>query len=172
MGLLFLVVAMANPAFAQTADVPLTSEIVGNFIESYPEVRAKAEELKAQYEVPEGTDVTAWQAWAAVGAAKNELDAAVQAHGFADFNTWLQTFSTIARAYAFVREGGALDTKMADAMEKVQNDPNIPEGQKELILQQLKHSSAAIAGMRPSEDSLKAVEAQAERLKGLFDDNS
>jgi hypothetical protein len=155
---------------AQSTSVPLTPEIVENFIASYPEVRAKAAELRSQYEVPDGNDATAWQAWGAVGAAKSQLDAAVQPHGFADFNDWLQTFSTIARAYAFVREGGALDTKLTEAIEKVRNDPNIPDGQKEMILQQLQHSGTAIAGMRPAEESLKAVEPYSEQLKKTLDD--
>jgi hypothetical protein len=161
----------AKTVLAQTVEVPLTPDIVEGFIASYPDVRAKGEELKAQHDVPGGNDVTAWQAWIAVGAAKSQLDAAVQAYGFSDFNTWLQTFSTIARAYAFVREGSALDTKLTEAIEKVRNDPNIPDGQKEMILQQLQHSGAAIASMRPSEESLKAVEPYSEQLKNTLDNN-
>ena len=60
---------------------------------------------------------------------------------------------------------------MAEAIEKVRNDPNIPAAQKELILQQLQHSNAAIAGMRPSEESLKAVEPYGEQLKAMFDND-
>jgi hypothetical protein len=170
-GLSLLVFASGQNAFAQSTEVPLTFEIVENFIASYPEVRAKGEELKTEYEVPEGNTSTAFQAWAAVGGAKSALDTTVQAHGFADFSEWLQTFSSVARAYAFVREGGALDSEMAEAIEKVRNDPNIPDGQKEMILQQLQHSSAAIAGMRPPQESIDAVEPYSEQLKTVLDDN-
>jgi hypothetical protein len=171
-GLLILMAVAGQPAFTQMAEVPLTPETVENFIASYPEVRAAGEELKAQYDVPEGDDMSAWQTWRAVGAANSELSAVTQRYGFADFNAWLQTFSTIARAYAFAREGGEIDSQMAEAIEKVRNDPNIPAAQKELILQQLQHSNAAIAGMRPSEESLNAVEPYGEQLKALFDKDS
>jgi hypothetical protein len=129
----------------------LTVDIVGNFAASYSDVKAKADELSAEYDVPDGgTATAAWQAWMGVGGAKVELDASVSAHGFADFGAWIQAFSAIARAYAFAKDGGALDNDMAAALEKIKDDPSIPQAQKDMLLQQLQASAGAIASMRPT----------------------
>lgn len=159
-------------ASSQTGDIALTSAMVEKFAASYASVRAKADELSAKYEVPEGdTATSAWQAWMGVGGAKAELDAAVAGHGFADFGTWLQVFSSVARAYAFAKDGGALDNDMAQALAQIQNDPNIPQAQKDMLLQQLQASAGAISSMRPSQENIDAVVPYIDQLSVVFEDN-
>jgi hypothetical protein len=169
-GMALLLSAGGQFAVAQTADVALTTDIVENFVASYTEVRAKADELSTQYNVPDGGAAgQAWALWAGVGAAKSELDATVDAHEFADFNAWLEALSAIARAYAFAKEGGALDNEMAAALEKIRNDPNLPAAQKDMMLQQLEASAGAIAGMRPSQENIDAVTPYVDQLALVFD---
>jgi hypothetical protein len=159
-------------ASAQTGDIALTAEMVENFAASYAGVRAKADELSASYDVPEGgSATTAWQAWMGVGGAKADLDAAVAEHGFADFGEWLQAFSSVARAYAFAKDGGALDNDMAQALAQIQNDPNIPQAQKDMLLQQLQASAGAISSMRPSQENIDAVAPYVDQLSVVFEDN-
>jgi hypothetical protein len=161
-----------RPVSAQTGDIALTADIVENFGASYSDVRAKADELSATYSVPEGDSATAgWQAWMGVGGAKAELDAAVAAHGFADFGGWLQAFSSIARAYAFAKDGGALDKDMAEALARIESDPNIPQAQKDMLLQQLQMSAGAISSMRPSQENIDAVAPHIDVLSVIFEDN-
>jgi hypothetical protein len=157
---------------AQTGDITLTADVVGSFAASYADVRAKADELSATYDVPDGgTATAAWQAWMGVGGAKAELDGAVAAHGFADFGAWLQAFSSIARAYAFAKDGGALDNDMAQALAQIQNDPNIPQAQKDMLLQQLQASAGAISSMRPAQENIDAVAAHIDQLSVIFEGN-
>lgn len=169
-GLAFTLSASAQTA-APPASVTLTPEAVESFIASFPVVRAKANELSAQYQVPEGDATATWQAWAGIEAARSELDATVGAYGFADFTAWTQTMSAVGRAYAFAREGASLDGKMAEALDKIRNHPDIPAGQKEMMIQQLQHSAGAIAGMRPPQENIDAVDAYTDQLKAVFDDN-
>jgi hypothetical protein len=164
---------IASASHAQVAALPqieLTPETVGKFVASYPAVKAKGEELQTQYGLPadlSGTD--AWRAWAGVGGAKSQLDGVVGRYGFSDFSNWLGTLSATARAFAFAQSGSDLDSKMAEALTRIENDPDIPEGQKELMRQQLKHSAAAIAAMKPPQQNIDAVKPYADQLGRLFD---
>jgi len=167
------IVVVAFASHAQVAGGPpiaLTPEMVKNFVASYPDVKAKGEQLKAQYDVPGGlSGPEAWLAWAGVGGAKSQLDSLVGQFGFADFPTWVRTLSTIAQAYGFTQGGANLDSKMAEAMARIESDPNIPEAQKEMMRQQLKHSAAAIAAMKPPQANIDAVEPYAQQLGQLFE---
>lgn len=167
------IVTIASVGHAQDQPKPslLTPGSIENFIASYPEVKAKAEELRAQYEV-EGdlSDAEVWRAWASVGGVKSQLDAVVQAHDFPDFSAWVRTLSVTAQAYAFSQGGADLDRKMAEALVRIESDPNFSEAQKEMMRQQLRHSADAIAAMRPSQASIDAVMPYAEELGQLFDE--
>ena len=149
----------------------LTPDAVENLVTSFAAVQAKAEALRAQYDVPEdGTVAAQWWAWARVGEAKSELDASVSVHGFTDFETWLRTLSIVAQAYAFAREGAALDAKMAEALQRIESDPDISASQKEMMIQQLQHSVEAIAGIRPPRENVEAVSPYIDQLGVIFDD--
>ena len=166
-----VMVAFAGLAQDGTPPSLLTPAIVENFIASYPEVKAKVEELHAEYDVAgdiSGSD--AWRAWADVNGAKSQLDAVVQAHDFPDFPTWVRTLSVAARAYAFIQGGADLDSKVSEALARIESDPNIPEAQKEMMRQQLQHSADAIAAIKPSQKSIDAVTPYAEQLGQLFDE--
>ena len=165
-GLLLTVAASAQ------SGISLSPDAVENFIESYPDVRASVDGLRDQYDVPDGGSASAsMQAWAALGGAKSQLDNAVSPYGFADFTTWTQTFSAIGQAYAFAREGGSIDNQMSEALAKVRDNPNFSAAQKEMLLQQLQHSSGAIAAMRPSQQNIDAVAPYVDQLKAVFNDN-
>lgn len=149
----------------------LTPVIVENLIASYPKVKAKVDDLKAQYDVAgDLSGATTWRAWAGVNGAKSQLDAIVRAYDFADFPSWVRAFSVTAQAYAFTQSGADLDRKMAEALARIENDPNLPEAQKEMMRQQLRHSADAIAAIKPSQESIDAVTPYAEELKQLFDE--
>jgi hypothetical protein len=166
-------IVLAFPGHAQDDPPPslLTPNTVENFIASYPQVKATVDDLRVQYDVAEDlSDASAWRAWAGVGGAKSQLDSVVQAHDFADFSTWVRTLSVTAQAYVFTQSGADLDRKMAEALARIESDPNIPVAQKEMMRQQLKHSAHAIAAMKPSQASIDAVTPYADQLRQLFDD--
>lgn len=169
-----VVVLLAGVMTQAHAEAPpkgtLTSDAVENLLASFAEVQAKAEALRARYDVSEdGTVAARWWAWARVDEAKSELNDSVSAYGFTDFETWLRTLSIVAQAYAFAREGAALDAKMADALERIENDPDISPSQKEMMIQQLQHSVEAIAGIRPPRENVEAVTPYIDQLGVIFE---
>ena len=159
-------------ALAQSGGVSLNAGTVENFVASYAAVRAKADELSTQYNIAEGDTVAAgWRAWVGVEAARGQLDAAVGSYGFSDFSLWVQALSMIARAYAFTSELEATDIQMTEDLERIRADPNIPAAQREMMLQQLQHSLAIIALMRPSPENIEAVTPHLDRLAVIFDED-
>lgn len=158
------------PASAQMPQVPLTSATVEAFIASYPDVKSTADGLKAQYGDPgAGGDATAsWSAWMAVGGATGALNTAVQAHGFNDFQSWLQVLTSVGMAYGFAKDGGQMDAGMAAAIKQIQDDPNMSDAQKQMMLQQMQAAMGGVAAIRPSQENIDAVTPYIDQLKVVF----
>ena len=173
-GLLAICLSLMMPGGASaqmTQDVPLTPELIQGFIASYPSIQTKAKELGQEEAADSAGSLANWTAWIGASGVKAELDAVVSPHGFAGIENWVQAFSSIARAYTFAAEGQAIDTQMSEALAKIQADPNIPDDQKQMMLQQMQASAAAIAGMRPAQENIDAVQPYIAELKAVFDAN-
>lgn len=172
-----IVVILATPlverAGAQSMQTPLTPQIVEAFIASYPQVKETATGLSQQYGVDTGgADVSAvWQAWLAVTAAQGALNAACQSYGFDSFASWISTLTSIATAYAFAREGGGVNDQMATAIANIQNNPNVPEAQKQAMIQAMQASMGALGAIMPSPENVEAVMPRLAELAVLFDDD-
>lgn len=166
---------MASPMTpGATPSVTLTDEKVRGFIQSYPTVTAKMDEIETKYNLPKsgnGSPAQTWQAMATYREISGELDGLVDDYGFASYGEWVQTAMTIAMAHAFARKGGNLDSQMAETIAQVENNPDIPAAQKEMILQQLQAQSQMMAGVRPSEENVAVVGRFTSELDQLFDKN-
>lgn len=162
--------AFASHAQDGTAPTILTPATVENLIASYPVVKEKADQLQEQFDVPDADGAAAWRAWTAVGGAKAQLDDTVRSYGFSDFTAWVGALSATAQAYAFTESGEDIDGQMAEALKRIESDPNIPAAQKEMMRQQFQHSAAAIAAMKPSQASIDAVRPYIEQLGKLFEE--
>ena len=167
-----------GPADAQMPtqqQVSLTPEMVGRMIDSVPEVRQTAEALQAKYDTgsldPGNDPAGRWQAWLAYSDASSTLGQVCQKYGFADFPEWVATFSSVAMAHAFARQGGTIDDEMAKAAEAIRNNPNLSDAQKEMMLKQFEASVASVATMRPSQQNIDAVAPYGDRLEALFEDS-
>ena len=158
------------PASAQMPQVALTSATVEAFIASYPDVKAASDTLKAKYGDPStGGDATSsWTAWMAVGGATGALNTAVQAHGFNDFQSWLSVLTSVGMAYGFAKDGGEMDQGIADAIKQIQNDPNMSDAQKQMMLQQMQAAMGSVAAMRPSQENIDAVKPYVDQLQVVF----
>jgi len=166
-----VVVAFASTAQDGTAAQLLTPATVEELIASYPEVKARADELREQDDFrDQSSGGAAWRAWAESEEASAELDAIVQAHGFQDFPTWVRVLSVTAQAYAFAESGEDLDIRLSEALARIESDPDISEVQKEMMRQQLQHSADAIAAMKPSQGNIDAVKPYVGQLGQLFED--
>lgn len=169
-----LSVWVSGPALAQSMNqVPLTAATVEAVIASYPAVKQTADELSAKYgDVGGGGSDpgAAFGAWMAVSAAHGALNGTVQQYGFTDYATWVNTLTSVVFAHAFAGEGGEMNTQMAEAVAQIQNNPNLTDAQKEMMLQQIQASMGALAMMRPSQQNADAVAPYADQLRALLED--
>ena len=158
-------------AASMMAAVPLTAASVKSFIASYPAVKAATDKLSAKYDVQsdDSSPANAWGAWMAAGGAWAELNGIVSAYGYSDFQTWLQTTISVATAYSFAKEGGAMDAGMSEAVAQIKNNPSLSEAQKKMMLDQMGAAATAIAAVRPPQGNLDAVTPYLDQLAKLFD---
>lgn len=173
-GMLLAALAVAAPATAQMGtQVELTPQSVEGIIASYPEVKAKADELRAKYHVPDsngGDNIgKAWGAWLAYGDAMSQFNAVVQAHGFTDFQNWLQTLVSVATAYSFAKNGPEMDSGMQTAVDQIKNNPSLSDAQKKQMIDAMTASMGVLSAMKPSDNNLKAVEPYMDQIAATLD---
>ena len=169
-GAALAVAAFAAPVGAQMPQVALTSASVQAFIASYRDVKATAATLQKTYGDPgegQADASAAWGAWLAVGAAQNALNSAVKAHGFDSFATWLQVLTSVATAYGFAKDGDKLNAGMAVAIKQIQDNKNLSDDQKKMMLQQIQSQMGSMASMAPP-GNIEAVKPYLDQLAVLF----
>jgi hypothetical protein len=148
----------------------LTEEEVVAFIESYPEISVALETIEERYDLPDEEADSPADAMAAMGVyqeAMGELDAIVIPYGFEGFLHWTQVFSAIAVAYAYAMNGG-MDAQMAEALAAIENDPNIPEDQKEAMRQMFAGQAAMLAASAPPQENIDLVSENIEALDAIM----
>ena len=164
------VAALAAPVAAQMPQVTLTNASVQAFIASYRDVKATAATLQKTYGDPgegQADASAAWGAWLAVGAAQNVLNSAVKAHGFDSFATWLQVLTSVATAYGFAKDGDKLNAGMSDTIKQIQDNKNLSDDQKKMMLQQIQSQMGSMASMAPP-GNIEAVKPYLDQLAVLF----
>jgi hypothetical protein len=62
-----------------------------------------------------------------------------------------------------------MDAQMAEAIAQVQNNPNLSDAQKEMMMQQMQASMGAVAMMRPSQENVDAVAPYADQIQAMLD---
>lgn len=152
---------------------PLTPAIVENFVASYTELLTAADELSSEYSLPaaEGdSPMAAFGAYMAHQGAMARLTGIATSHGFSGFPEWMQVANSVATAYAFSREGGALGSQTSEAAEQIRNNPSLTQAQKDAMLAQLDAASARFDAMRPPQENLDAVAAYGDEIEALFSD--
>ena len=170
-GVAFALAAFASPLSAQMPQVALDAGTVEAFIASFSDVKATADSLEAQYGNPgSGSNdaASAWGAWLAVGGAMGALNGTVQAHGFDNFQSWVQVMTSVGMAYTFAKEGGNMDAGMADAIAQIQNSPDLSDDQKKMMMDQMQASAGAMATIRPPQGNIDAVTPYIDQLTVVF----
>ena len=159
-----------NPGYPQVA---LTDAVVKQFVASYPTVKATADKIAQKYNVAGNSrDRThGWGAWMAATSAWKEMDAVVKPYGFSNFKTWLDDTISIAMAYAFASHGAEMDAGMAQGLDRIKNNPNLSDAQKQMMLQQMQASMGSISAMRPPQGNIDAVKPYVPQLAPFFGKN-
>lgn len=160
---------LAGTAHAQSS-IQLTEQQVVGFIASYPEIVALSEEYEGTEAPAEGDLTASLGALMTYQNAMGRLNATVAAHGFADYNEWMQVVSAIAVAYAFAAEGGGMDADMDAAIAAIEGNPNLTAEQKQAMLAQFEQAAASMNAMKPSQENLDLVDAHAAELEVIFDE--
>lgn len=151
--------------------VALTTDIVGNFIESHPIVQERLDTFSDDYAAPEGdSPADAVATYMTYQSASSELDTLVGQYGFTTFMDWVQTMSSVVTAYTFVREGGGMDTQFQQAIDDIQNNTNFSADQKQAMIAQMNQAMQSVNAMRPDQSNLDAVEPFNAELAILFGD--
>jgi hypothetical protein len=165
---------IGSSAAQAQAQYPLTAEIVENFIASFPEIMARSEALNEQYDVEEGdpaNPIEAFGAYMSYQGAMAELNGIVTAYGFTGFSDWIQAASSIAFARAFAQAGGQIDSRFAEAIEQIRNNPDMTDEQKNAAITAIQSSAGAMNALRPSQENIEAVEPYADELNELFENS-
>lgn len=148
-------------AGAQTVsakDQILTKRTVELFIASYPDVKVIAERRANQ----KGKEISgaADQLSAVINAASDEavveeIDGAVQAHGFIGTQQWLSVASAVVRTYAYIRSGvnvAKANKKLEKAIAKIEKNGFLNDKQKAKLIKALREGAGEVLEEPPAEN--------------------
>jgi hypothetical protein len=173
-GLAGAVVATPASAAQQNAagklgSAALTAASIEGLIKSYPVVKTSAEALakKNKVHIDTSSPAARWQSLGAAIGVMSEMNGVVSPYGFRNFQDWLDVTISVATAYAFAKEGDKMDAQLAAAIKEIKKNPDIPDEQKKILLEQM-GQGGAIAGMRPSQENIDAVTPYLDQLAALF----
>lgn len=174
--------AVQQPAVAQTEQaqqlppqIALTPELVESFIASYPELQALGDRLEQKYGKVQADpeDPSSFvQGFAQYADARGEIQSVVQNYGIASIQDWIQVAYSVMLAYSFSERGdggGSVDSEMAEAIEQIKTDKNIPASQKEQLIAMLQQQMAQISQLRPPAGNIEVVSQYAEQIKQIAD---
>jgi hypothetical protein len=160
-------IATISTGLAQMPDfqpVELTDTSAANALDAMPAIFAVARNYDGQ---GVGGDmdglVTGFAGLRNFADAQEQLGVAVGAYGFDSYPDWVATTQTILATYAYIKTAGAREQMapaMDAAMQKVLDNPNIPQAQKDAIIAQLDGANAANAARQanaPSEENQTIV---------------
>lgn len=169
------------PAVAQGQDLPqqvaLTPELVEGFIASYPQLQELGNELEQQYgranaDPEDPASIVA--GFAAYADARSRIEQIVQAHGINSLEDWARIAYSVMLAYSFAERGdggGGVDSEMAEAMEQIRGDTNIPAAQKEQLIAMLQQQMAQISQLRPPAGNIEAVSGYTDQIRAIAESN-
>lgn len=107
--------------------------------------------------------VTGFAGFGTYADAQEQLGVAVGAYGFDSYPDWVATIQTVLATYAYIKSAEAREQMapaMDEAMQKVLDNPSIPQAQKDAIIAQLggvKAANAEKQASAPSEENQAVV---------------
>lgn len=176
---IFLVLAaVQTPALAET---PLTQDRIQATIATMRDLRPIMEKNREELEkmVPDNEraalakDPCVPPPSVKSSAAYKEMEATVEAHGFASGEEWCRTAQRITGAYAAVKldeEEPQWREKMAEARKQIESAPNLTPEQRGQLLDQLEQTSAMIGSQQVSEADKAVVKANIGEIEQAIQD--
>lgn len=130
-------VVTTTPVIAQAPiiqQVELEAQSASRALDAIPAVFAVARNLDG-IAIDVGVDSMAngFADLAGQEAAQGQLTGALGAYGFEAYEDWAATVRTVFAIYAFIRSEGAGSPSIGAAVNRVLEDPSIPQGQKDAV---------------------------------------
>lgn len=150
---------------------------IDRWLESMQELQSwgeSQEELPADEYTPEGPEDMDFERMLSQSAQQHEeVREIIRSHGYQDVGEWSSVGGRIYRALMAVEMQGSGDMQgqMEQALQELENNPNIPDEQKEQFRQQMERQMEQIAGMYEDvpEEDIRAVQRRREDLQRIME---
>lgn len=149
-------------AIPQIKHVPLTRDMVANFVASMPAMKAFSQ--KNGVDKPPkgmgGDPFTAFVKYLESKGLKSQADAVVGKFGFSDIRQWMNISQSVMIAHGFSKSGKTpeqMKAEMRTMIDQMANDPRIPADQKAALKQRFQHQMDMTLRMIPPSANVKVV---------------
>lgn len=150
---------MPGPVSPGMRQVELKQQDIENFIGCYPKLTELGDKYGNRVDADSlaNNPAQAFSAFRMSQPALAEMNAVLNAYGFADMNQWIAVAYSIAIAKNW--EQGADDPlkKLDEAIARMNADPSINPQQRSFMIAALESQRAALAGMQPSQANVALV---------------
>ncbi len=142
--------------------VPLTRDLVANFVASMPAMKAFSQKNKLDKPPQKmgGDPFTAFVKYLESKGLKSRVDGVVGKFGFSDVRHWMNVSQSVMIAHGFSKSGKTpeqMKTEMRNMIDQITNDPRIPAQQKDGLKKRFKHQMEMTLKMIPPAANIKAV---------------
>ena len=175
---LLLSVLLIAPALAQGSpqaglqQIPLTQEFIKRFMSSFPKLIALGKKYGSQ--APQGADTKSgpgkvMTAYMTSLEARNEMQKTLKDNGFKDFDEWTKIATSVALAYGYAKSGKSpeeLTAQMDQATEKIKNNPDMPDAQKQQVIAMMRKQAGMMA---PLPGNVELAKSMLDELKPVME---
>lgn len=140
---------------------------------SYPQLHALGKQLEQRYgqmDADPEDPASIVAGFARYAEARGQIEQIVQQHGIGSLEDWMRVAYSVMLAYSFSERGdggGSVDSEMAEAMEQIRSDKNIPAAQKEQLIAMLQQQMAQISQLRPPAGNIEIVSQYSDQLRQI-----
>ncbi len=142
--------------------VPLTRDMVANFVASMPAMKAFSQ--KNKLDKPPRTKGAGpfadFVKYLEQRNLKGEANALLGKYGFSDIRQWMRVSQSVMMAHGFSRSGktpAQMKTEMRAMIDKITNDPRLPADQKSVLKQRFQAQMEMTLKMIPPAANIEAV---------------
>ena len=149
--------------------IPLTREMVQNFIKAMPSVREFSKKNNLD-NPPKELGKNPMKAFLAFLKQRNLLDKAndlAKSYGFESMEQLSQVIQSTMLAYGFSKQGKSPEQMKADmqaAIDKIKNDTNVPDAQKKMFLEMISRQMTMMMKMIPPAGNIEAVKGLGDQI--------
>lgn len=153
--------------------VPLDADRIERALASMPAMKEVRDGLEEKHgDLPEGGGpMGALQGLITNRAAMAEINAVVADYGFDDAVDWYQSVYSVMIAGVFAKDAEMMGqlSEMEAALDEIRNS-DMPQNQKDMLLQQMQAGMGMLLAMKPSEENLAAVRPYLDQIERVMEE--